>query len=314
MKLCSNLKPGKELLEYALSQNIAIGAFNFSNMETIQAIVEVANEVQTPVILQVSESAIKYMGMDYVCCLVSTAAQNSNVPLAFHLDHGKDFEICKKCVDSGFTSVMIDGSSLPFEANVERTKEVVEYAKERKVSVEAELGILPGIEDDVKVLEHDHFFTDPDKALEFIEKTGVESLAISIGTSHGLSKAKFGSAKLNIKRLKEIKHKVGQFPLVLHGASSVYQDIVAMCNDHGADIKDALGIQDVDIIESIRNGIVKINVDTDIRLAFMAGIRKSLQINRASVDIRKHLSNAKDITKEIIKRKMKTFIKISESA
>ena len=294
-----NLVSGKELLQYGLSKKIAIGAFNFSNMEIIQAIVESANDLDTPVILQASESAINYMGFDYVLALVQAAAKTSKVPLALHLDHGKDLDICKKCIENGFTSVMIDKSSLPFEENIEKTKEVVDYASKFGVSVEAELGTLAGVEDDVNVSAKDAFYTDPSAALEFIEKTKVDSLAIAIGTSHGPNKGKSGNPKLDIDRLAEIKQKVGDLPLVLHGASSVYADSVENCNKYGADIKNA-----------IQNGVAKINVDTDIRISFLAGLRKIITENPSSIDMRKYLGNARDFSKEIIIRKMKTFLGI----
>ena len=305
-----NLVSGKELLQYGLSKKIAIGAFNFSNMEIIQAIVESANDLDTPVILQASESAINYMGFDYVLALVQAAAKTSKVPLALHLDHGKDLDICKKCIENGFTSVMIDKSSLPFEENIEKTKEVVDYASKFGVSVEAELGTLAGVEDDVNVSAKDAFYTDPSAALEFIEKTKVDSLAIAIGTSHGPNKGKSGNPKLDIDRLAEIKQKVGDLPLVLHGASSVYADSVENCNKYGADIKNAYGITDSDIKGAIQNGVAKINVDTDIRIAFLAGLRKVITENSSSIDMRKYLGNARDFSKEIIIRKMKTFLGI----
>jgi fructose-bisphosphate aldolase class II len=257
--------------------------------------------------LQVTESAIKYIGMDYVLNMTAAAARGSSVKLALHLDHGKDADICKFCIDSGFTSVMIDRSSYPFEENVSCTREVVLYAKERGVSVEAELGSLSGIEDDVSVLENDSFLTNPEQAAEFIERTGIDSLAVAIGTSHGPHKGKSGPPQLDIQRLSQIKALVGQFPLVLHGASSVYQDIVSMCNENGADIQNAFGIADEDIKVAINAGIAKINVDTDMRLAFLAGILKNLKLNRSNIDIRKYLGEAKALAKTVIMRKIKTF-------
>ena len=298
---------GSEVLNNALSKRIAIGAFNFTNMEVVQAITSAANELKTPVILQASSSAIKYMGFDYLKAIISAAAEESEVPLVLHLDHGKDFEICKRCIDEGFSSVMIDASSLPFEENVNITKGVVNYAKKFGVSVEAELGTLAGVEDEVDVAEHNAFYTNPDEALEFIERTGIDSLAVAIGTSHGPNKGKQGNPKLSIETLKQIKEKVGNFPLVLHGASSVYSDFVKICNDYGADLKNAFGISDEDIKASIQNGIAKINVDTDIRIAFLGAIRKSLYEQTSNIDMRKYLSDARNAAKEVVLRRMKTF-------
>lgn len=298
---------GSEVLNNALSRRIAIGAFNFTNMEVVQAITSAANELKTPVILQASSSAIKYMGFGYLKAIISAAAEESEVPLVLHLDHGKDFEICKRCIDEGFSSVMIDASSLPFEENVNTTKEVVDYAKKFGVSVEAELGTLAGVEDEVNVAEHNAFYTNPDEALEFIERTGIDSLAVAIGTSHGPNKGKQGNPKLSIETLKQIKEKVGNFPLVLHGASSVYSDFVKICNDYGADLKNAFGISDEDIKVSIQNGIAKINVDTDIRIAFLGAIRKSLYEQTANIDMRKYLSEGRNAAKEVVLRRMKTF-------
>jgi fructose-bisphosphate aldolase class II len=302
------LVSGSELLNYALSNRIAIGAFNFTNTEVVQAIVSAANMLKTPIILQASPSAIKYMGIQYLKSIISVAAEESENPLVLHLDHGQDFEICKNCIDEGFSSVMIDSSSFSFAENVKKTKEVVDYAKKFGVSVEAELGILSGVEDELSVPPKHGFYTDPNEALEFIEKTGVDSLAIAIGTSHGSNKRQNGSNKISIERLREIKKKVGNFPLVLHGASSVYQDIVDMCNKYGADLRNTHGITDSDIREAIQNGVAKINVDTDIRIAFLGAIRRELSENKSSIDIRSYLSAAKNATKEVVMRKIKTFL------
>ena len=305
--MVKNIVPAKELLLEALSTKTAIGAFNFTNMETVQAIIDAANEMQVPVILQASESAIKYMGLGYLIAIIEAAAQASSVKIALHLDHGKDFDICKTCIDSGFSSVMIDKSSLSFEENIEKTLEVVKYARERGVSVEAELGTLSGVEDEVNVHEKDALYTDPNLASGFAEKTGIDSLAVAIGTSHGPNKGRLGNPKLDIARLSEIKAAVGTLPLVLHGASSVYADDVALCNEYGADIENAFGITDSDIREAIKNGIAKINVDTDIRIAFLAGLRKSLSENPGSIDMRKYLMAGKKLAKDSIIRKLNTF-------
>lgn len=307
MFVSKKLFSGSEILKEALSKRIAIGAFNFTNMEIVQAIVSAANELKTPVILQASSSAIKYMGFGYLKAIISAAAEESDMPLVLHLDHGKDFEICKKCIDEGFSSVMIDASSLSFDENVSTTKEVVNYAKKSGVSVEAELGTLAGVEDEVNVSENNAFYTNPDEALNFIEKTGIDSLAVAIGTSHGPNKGKLGAPKLSIETLRKIKEKVGDFPLVLHGASSVYSGSVKICNDYGADLKNAFGISDEDIKDSIQNGIAKINVDTDIRIAFLGAIRKSLSEQSSNIDMRKYLSEGREAAKNIVLRRMKIF-------
>ena len=303
-----NIVSSAEILRDAVKNRVAIGAFNFTNMEIIQAIVAGANELNTPVILQASSSAITYMGFGYIKAMVSAAAESSEVPLVLHLDHGKDFEICKQAVDNGFSSVMIDASSLDFDANVAVTKEVVEYAKQRGVSVEAELGTLAGVEDEVSVAEGKALYTDPNQAQEFIEKTGISSLAVAIGTSHGVNKGKTGNPKLSIETLKKIKEKVGNFPLVLHGASSVYADAVEKCNTYGANIQNAYGITDDDIREAIQNGIAKVNVDTDIRIAFLGAVREQLANNKSSIDMRKYLGAGRDMAKEMVKRRIKTFL------
>ncbi|MDR0640358.1 MAG: class II fructose-bisphosphate aldolase [Holosporales bacterium] len=301
--MIENLTTGQKILKWAVDDKIAVGAFNFSNMETLQAIVEAALETATPVILQVSESAIKYMGIDYVIAMVEAAVHTVDIPIALHLDHGKTSEICKLCIDSGFSSVMIDKSELSFAENVRQTKEVVAYAEKFGVAVEGELGILAGVEDDVRAAHS--LYTDPVQAAEFVEATGISSLAIAIGTSHGLNKGK--TAHLDIGRLKEIKQKVGDFPLVLHGASSVYPDITEICNQYGAVFKDASGISDSDIRDAISHGINKINIDTDLRMAFVAGLRQSLHQAPESADIRFHLKSAKLFTKNLAIKKINLF-------
>ncbi|MBQ2174637.1 MAG: class II fructose-bisphosphate aldolase [Alphaproteobacteria bacterium] len=303
-----NLVSASGILHDAVEKKVAIGAFNFTNMEIIQAIVAGANELKTPVILQASASAINYMGVGYIKAMVSVAAEQSDVPLVLHLDHGKDFDICKKAIDNGFSSVMIDASSLDFEENIAVTKEVVEYAKKYGISVEAELGTLAGVEDDVSVAEGKAFYTDPKQAQEFIEQTGISSLAVAIGTSHGVNKGKTGNPKLSIETLRKIKEKVGDFPLVLHGASSVYADAVEKCNTYGSDIQNAYGITDNDIKEAIQNGIAKVNVDTDIRIAFLGAVREHLENNKANIDMRKYLGAGRDMAKEMVKRRLKTFL------
>ena len=297
-----------DILLDALKRKVAVGAFNFTNMEIIQAIVAGANELKTPVILQASSSAIKYMGFDYIHAMISVASEGSDVPIVWHLDHGKDFEICKKAIDNGFNSVMIDASSLDFNSNIEITKKVVEYAQRFNVSVEAELGTLAGVEDEISVAREKAFYTDPNQAQEFIERTGISSLAVAIGTSHGVNKGKTGSPKLSIDTLKKIKEKVGNFPLVLHGASSVYVDVVDECNKYGSNIQNAYGITDKDIKEAIQNGIAKVNVDTDIRIAFLGAIRKCMSENPDNIDMRKYLGAGRESAKEMVMRRIRTFI------
>lgn len=304
----AKLVSAAEILQDAVQRKVAVGAFNFTNMEVIQAIVAGANELKTPVILQASSSAIKYIGFGYLRAMVSAAAESSEVPLVLHLDHGKDFEICKQAIDNGFSSVMIDASSLDFEENIAVTKEVVGYAKKYGVSVEAELGTLAGVEDEVSVAEGKALYTDPSQAQEFIERTGISSLAVAIGTSHGVNKGKTGNPKLSIETLKKIKEKVGDFPLVLHGASSVYADAIEVCNNYGANIQNAYGITDEDIKEAIQNGIAKVNVDTDIRIAFLGAVRKYLSENTANIDMRKYLGAGRESAKEMVKRRLKTFL------
>ena len=297
-----------DILLDALKRKVAVGAFNFTNMEIIQAIVAGANELKTPVILQASSSAIKYMGFDYIHAMISVASEGSDVPIVLHLDHGKDFEICKKAIDNGFNSVMIDASSRDFNSNIEITKKVVEYAQRFNVSVEAELGTLAGVEDEISVAREKAFYTDPNQAQEFIERTGISSLAVAIGTSHGVNKGKTGSPKLSIDTLKKIKEKVGNFPLVLHGASSVYVDVVDECNKYGSNIQNAYGITDKDIKEAIQNGIAKVNVDTDIRIAFLGAIRKCMSENPDNIDMRKYLGAGRESAKEMVMRRIRTFI------
>ncbi len=298
----------ESILHDAVKKKIAVGAFNFTNMEAMQAIVTAANELKTPIILQASSSAIKYIGFEYLTAMISAAAEHSVVPFALHLDHGKDFDICKQAIDNGFSSVMIDASSFGFEENIAETRKVVDYAKNFGVSVEAELGTLAGVEDELSVAEGKAFYTDPNQAQEFINRTGISSLAVAIGTSHGVNKGKTGSPKLSIETLKKIKEKVGEFPLVLHGASSVYTDTVSECNDYGADIKNAYGITDDDIREAIQNGIAKVNVDTDIRIAFLGGVRKYLSEKPSDIDMRKYLGAGRENATEMVKRRLRTFL------
>ena len=279
----------KEMFEKSMEEGFAIGAFNINNMEIIQGIVDAAQKQNSPVILQASSGAIKYARIKYLMKMVEAAVEETNIPIAIHLDHGPDFETCKMCIDNGFTSVMIDGSKYSFEENVALTKKVVDYAHERGVVVEAELGQLAGIEDDVNVSEEDAKYTDPDQAKEFVERTGCDSLAIAIGTSHGAYKFK-GEARLRMDILKQVKEKIPNTPIVLHGASTVIPELVETCNSYGGDIPGAKGVPDEILHEASLSGVSKINVDTDLRLAFTGEIRKSLAENPSAFDPRKYLS------------------------
>jgi fructose-bisphosphate aldolase class II len=293
-----------EMFKKSMEEGYAIGAFNVNNMEIIQAIVDAAAETNSPVILQASSSAIKYARINYLMKMVEAALEeHPNVPLAIHLDHGPDFETCKKCIDAGFTSVMIDGSKYDFEENVAITKQVVDYAHSKGVVVEAELGKLAGIEDEVNVSAADAMYTDPAQAEEFVRRTGCDSLAIAIGTSHGAYKFK-GEAKLRFDILKEIKARIPNTPIVLHGASTVIPELVEMCNQYGGNIPGAKGVPDEILHEASMSGVSKINVDTDLRLAMTAGIRKVFEEDPSAFDPRKYLTPARDLIKETVKHKM----------
>ena len=295
----------KEMFEKAMQGKYAIGAFNVNNMELIQGIVDAAAEQNSPVILQASSSAIKYAGIDYLMAMVKVAAEKyPNIPIAIHLDHGPDFETCKMCVDAGFTSVMFDGSKYDFEENIRLTKEVVDYAHAHGVVVEAELGKLAGIEDDVNVSADDAIYTDPAQAEEFVKRTGVDSLAIAIGTSHGAYKFK-GEARLRFDILKEVKERIPNTPIVLHGASTVIPELVEMCNKYGGDIPGAKGVPDEILHEASISGVSKINVDTDLRLALTAGIRKVFVEEPSAFDPRKYLKPARELVKETVAHKMR---------
>ena len=295
----------KEMFEKSMKEGFAIGAFNVNNMEIIQAIVDAAAENNSPVILQASSSAIKYARINYLMKMIEAAVEeHPNVPIAIHLDHGPDFETCKKCVDAGFTSVMFDGSKYDFEENIRLTKEVVDYAHAHGVVVEAELGKLAGIEDDVNVSDADAKYTDPAQAEEFVRRTGVDSLAIAIGTSHGAYKFK-GEAKLRFDILKEIKERIPNTPIVLHGASTVIPELVDTCNQFGGNIPGAKGVPDEILHEASVSGVSKINVDTDLRLALTAGIRKVFAEDPSAFDPRKYLTPARELVKETVSHKIK---------
>ena len=294
----------KEMFKKSMEEGFAIGAFNVNNMEIIQGIVDAAAESKSPVILQASSSAIKYARIGYLMKMVQAAVEeHPEVPIAIHLDHGPDFETAKMCIDNGFTSVMIDGSKYDFEENVALTKKVVDYAHSKGVVVEAELGKLAGIEDDVNVASNDAMYTDPAQAEEFVRRTGCDSLAIAIGTSHGAYKFK-GEAKLRFDILKEIKERIPNTPIVLHGASTVIPELVEMCNKYGGDIPGAKGVPDEILHEASKSGVSKINVDTDLRLAMTAGIRKEFTEEPNVFDPRKYLGPARELIKETVKHKM----------
>ena len=295
----------KEMFEKSMKEGYAIGAFNVNNMEIIQGIVDAAAEQKSPVILQASSSAIKYAKINYLMKMVEAAVEeHPNIPIAIHLDHGPDFETCKMCVDAGFTSVMFDGSKYDFEENIRLTKEVVDYAHAHGVVVEAELGKLAGIEDDVNVASDEARYTDPAQAEEFVRRTGVDSLAIAIGTSHGAYKFK-GEAKLRFDILKEIKARIPNTPIVLHGASTVIPELVEMCNQYGGNIPGAKGVPDEILHEASISGVSKINVDTDLRLAMTAGIRKVFAEDPSAFDPRKYLTPARELVKETVAHKMR---------
>jgi fructose-bisphosphate aldolase class II len=300
------LVTSKELFKKALEGGYALGAFNVNNMEIIQGIVEGAAEENAPLILQFSAGARKYARHEYLIKLVQAALETSDLPIVLHLDHGEDFDICKACVDGGFTSVMIDGSKHPFEENVALTKKVVEYAHPRGVTVEAELGKLAGVEDNISVSEKDAIFTNPDQAEEFVTRTGCDSLAVAIGTSHGAYKFK-GEPKLDFDRLVEIQGKLPGFPLVLHGASSVLQELVDICNKYGGKILGSRGVPEEMISRAAKMNVCKVNIDTDIRLAVTGAIRKSLAENPGNFDPRKYLGPARDSIREVVKRKIKVL-------
>ena len=294
----------KEMFKKSMEQGYAIGAFNVNNMEIIQAIVDAAAESKSPVILQASSSAIKYARINYLMKMVEAAVEeHPEVPVAIHLDHGPDFETAKMCIDAGFTSVMIDGSKYDFEQNVALTKQVVDYAHSHGVVVEAELGKLAGIEDEVNVAESDAMYTDPAQAEEFVRRTGCDSLAIAIGTSHGAYKFK-GEARLRFDILKEIKQRIPNTPIVLHGASTVIPELVEMCNKYGADLPGAKGVPDNILNEASKSGVSKINVDTDLRLSMTAAIRKVFVEEPNAFDPRKYLTPARDLIKQTVKHKL----------
>lgn len=298
------LVTNKDLMVPARKKGYAVGAFNVQNLESTLAIAEAATEEKSPVILAITPSVIKYAGLTYISNLVKTAAQLSPVPISMHLDHGEDFETVAKCVEAGFTSVMIDGSFLKFEENIALTKKVVSIAHPKGVSVEAELGKLAGVEER-SVEEKDAILTDPNTAAEFVAKTGVDTLAVAIGTSHGAYKFK-SEAKLDLERLKTISEQVS-IPLVLHGASSVPQWLVEKATKYGANLGGAKGNPEDQYTKAIPLGIAKINIDTDLRLAFIASVREVIANSPKEFDPRKILGPAKETMKQVAKSKMQLF-------
>ena len=299
-----------EMFKKAYEGHYAVGAFNVNNMEIIQGIVMAAQQEHAPLILQVSAGARKYASHIYLIKLVEAAVEDSGLPICLHLDHGADFEICKDCVDGGFTSVMIDGSKYPFEENIALTKKVVEYAHAHGVVVEAELGKLAGVEDAVKVNTKDATYTDPDDAVEFVERTGVDSLAIAIGTSHGAYKFK-GKPELDFARLEKITNMLPGFPLVLHGASTVIPSFVAECNKYGGKLDGAQGVPEDMLLKAGKFGVCKINIDTDLRLAMTASIRKYFVEHPADFDPRKYLGPARDAIKRMVQHKIRNVLNAS---
>ena len=309
-----------EMFKKAYDGGYAIGAFNVNNMEIVQGITEACQEEHAPVILQVSKGARAYANHTYLVKLVEAAVECCpDIPIVLHLDHGPDFETCKSCIDGGFTSVMIDASSKPFAENIEITKKVVEYAHDHGVVVEAELGTLAGIEDEVKVAAHEASYTHPEEVEEFVSKTGCDSLAIAIGTSHGAYKFKPEQCTVNEQGilvppplrfdvLKEVSKRLPGFPIVLHGASSVIPEYVEMINQFGGEMPDAIGIPEDMLREAAKMAVCKINVDSDLRLAMTAAVRKYLAENPSHFDPRQYLSPARDAIKSLVMHKIETVL------
>ncbi|MGI6700109.1 MAG: class II fructose-1,6-bisphosphate aldolase [Christensenellales bacterium] len=293
----------KEMFKKAYEGGYAIGAFNVNNMEIIQGIVEGAQMEKAPLILQVSAGARKYANHTYLMKLIEAAVETSGLDIVVHLDHGPDFETCKACIDDGFTSVMIDGSHLPFEENIALTRKVVEYAHPRNVTVEGELGRLAGVEDDIKVSVEDSSYTRPEEVEEFVERTGVDSLAIAIGTSHGAYKFT-GEAKLRFDILEEIERRVPNFPIVLHGASSVMPEYVEMINKYGGKMGNAKGVPEDMLRKAASMAVCKINIDSDLRLAFTGVIRKHFVEHPDHFDPRQYLSEARTALRDMVRHKI----------
>ena len=295
----------KEMFEKAYKGGYAIGAFNINNMEIIQGITRAAKKLNAPVILQCSAGARKYASHDYLVAMVKAAADETGLPIALHLDHGPDFETCKSCIDGGFTSVMIDGSSLPYEENIALTKKVVDYAHAHGVTVEGELGTLAGVEDDVNVSAEDASYTKPEQVEDFVSRTGVDSLVIAIGTSHGAYKFKPGQKpQLRFDILEEIEKRLPGFPIVLHGASSVNQEHIKIINEFGGEMPDAIGIPEDMLRKAAGMAVCKVNVDSDIRIAMTAALRKHLSENPKHFDPRQYLTPARELIQEVVEHKI----------
>ena len=298
-----------EMFKKAYEGGYAIGAFNVNNMEIVQAITEAANELRSPIILQCSAGARKYAKHAYLVHLVQAALEDTDIPIALHLDHGADFEICKSCIDGGFTSVMYDGSALPYEENIKIAKQVAEYAHDKGVVVEAELGTLAGIEDDVVVEHGAESYTQPEQVEDFVTRTGVDSLAIAIGTSHGAYKFKPGQKpQLRFDILDEVSKRLPGFPIVLHGASSVLPKYVDIINANGGKLEDAIGIPEDMLRQAARSAVCKINIDSDLRLGLTAGIREHMMAHPDHFDPRQYLTDGRAYVKEVVAHKIKTVL------
>lgn len=294
-----------EMFEKAYKGGYAIGAFNVNNMEIVQGITEAAREVNSPLILQVSAGARKYAKHVYLMKLIEAALEDTDLPICVHLDHGEDFEVCKSCIDGGFTSVMIDGSKHSFEDNIKLTRQVVEYAHDHGVVVEGELGRLAGIEDNINVSDEDSSYTDPDQVEEFVKATGVDSLAIAIGTSHGAYKFKPGQKpQLRFDILEEVEKRLPGFPIVLHGASSVIPEYVDIINANGGAMPNAIGIPEEMLRKAASMAVCKINIDSDLRLAMTAGIRQHMAENPSHFDPRQYLTPGRDNIRSLVKNKI----------
>ncbi|BDF67664.1 fructose-1,6-bisphosphate aldolase, class II [Oscillospiraceae bacterium] len=294
-----------EMFKKAYEGGYAIGAFNVNNMEIVQGITEAAAEVRAPIILQASAGARKYAKAVYLRKLVEAAVEDTGLPIVLHLDHGANFEVCKDCIDGGFTSVMIDASSKPFTENIALTKKVVEYAHDHGVVVEAELGALAGVEDDVQVSAEDSHYTRPEEVEEFVSKSGCDSLAIAIGTSHGAYKFKPGTKpQLRFDILEEVSKRLPGFPIVLHGASSVPQNFVKIINDHGGKMPGAIGVPEEQLRQAARMAVCKINIDSDLRLAMTAGIREHFDAHPDHFDPRQYMGDGRNYIKELVKDKI----------
>ncbi|MBE6767114.1 MAG: class II fructose-1,6-bisphosphate aldolase [Ruminococcaceae bacterium] len=299
----------KEMFKKAYEGGYAIGAFNVNNMEIIQGITEAAKELNAPLILQVSAGARKYANHTYLVKLVEAAVEETGLPIALHLDHGNSFELCKSCIDGGFTSVMIDGSHLDYEENVALTKQVVDYAHQFGVTVEGELGQLAGVEDDVNVSAEDASYTNPDQVYDFVTRTGVDSLAIAIGTSHGAFKFKPGQKpQLRFDILEEVSKRLPGFPIVLHGASSVVPEFVEMVNTYGGQMPDAIGIPEDMLRQAATMAVCKINIDSDLRLAMTGAIRKHFVENPSHFDPRQYLGDGRTAIKGMVAHKIENVL------